>query len=69
MNIARISMGLSQANLQNAYGVAMLKKTIDVNEQMGASTVNMMDSMNLANKKSMELSVNPNIGSQLDLFV
>lgn len=69
MNIARISMGLSQANLQNAYGVAMLKKTMDVNEQMGASTVNMMDSMNLANKKSMELSVNPNIGSQLDLFV
>lgn len=69
MNIARISMGLSQANLQNAYGVAMLKKTMDVNEQIGESTVNMMDSMNLANKQSMELSVNPNIGSQLDLFV
>lgn len=69
MNIARISMGLSQANLQNAYGVAMLKKTMDVNKQMGESTINMMDSMNLANKQSMELSVNPNIGSQLDLFV
>lgn len=69
MNIARISMGLSQANLQNAYGVAMLKKTMDVNEQMGESTINMMNSMNLANKQSMELSVNPNIGSQLDLFV
>ena len=62
MDIASLSSTLSQANIQNQVGVAMLSKSLDNNEVQGAAMINMMD-------RSMELSVNPNIGSNFDMSV
>ena len=62
MDIAGLSTALSQVNIQNQYGVAMLGKSLDNMESQGASLINMMD-------RSMELSVNPNVGSNFDMMV
>ena len=41
----------------------MLSKALDVTDEQGSALVNMM------NKSTMELSVNPNIGSNFDVTV
>lgn len=62
MDIAGLSTSLAYANTANQVGIAMLSKSLDLNEQQGASLVSMMD-------RSMELSVNPHIGSNFDMSV
>ena len=62
MNIPELSTTLANMNLQNQVGVAGLSKALDSTEQSGTSLINMMD-------RSMELSVNPNIGSNFDMYV
>ena len=63
MDIAGVSMALAQTKVQNDFGVAMLSKALDVNDEQGDALVNMMD------KSAMELSVNPNIGANFDVAV
>lgn len=63
MDVAQLAMTLSQINVQNDVGTAVLSKAIDTNEQMGASLVNMID------RSAMEVSVNPNVGSNFDMSV
>lgn len=62
MDIAGLSTSLAYANTMNQVGVAMLGKSLDNAEAQGAAMVEMMD-------RSMELSVNPNIGSHFDMSV
>ncbi|MCI6920804.1 MAG: YjfB family protein [Lachnospiraceae bacterium] len=62
MNIPELSTAMANVNLQNQVGVAVLSKALDSTEQSGASLINMMD-------RSMELSVNPNVGSNFDMYV
>lgn len=62
MNIPELSTAMANVNLQNQVGVAVLSKALDSTEQSGSSLINMMD-------HSMELSVNPNIGSNFDMYV
>lgn len=62
MDIAGLSTALSSVNTLNQVGTAMLSKTLDTQESQGAALVNMMD-------RSMELSVNPNIGANFDMSV
>lgn len=62
MNIPELSTAMANVNLQNQVGVAVLSKALDSTEQFGSSLINMMD-------RSMELSVNPNIGSNFDMYV
>ena len=62
MNIPELSTTLANMNLQNQVGVAVLSKSLDSTEQSGTSQIKMMD-------RSMELSVNPNIGSNFDMYV
>ena len=62
MNIPELSTTMANMNLQNQVGVAVLSKALDSTEQSGASLINMMD-------HSMELSVNPNVGSNIDMYV
>lgn len=62
MNIPELSTAMANVNLQNQVGVAVLSKALDSSEQSGASLINMMD-------HSMELSVNPDIGSNFDMYV
>lgn len=63
MDIAGLSMSLSQIKTQNDVGMAVLDKTLDMNDSMGASLINMMD------RSMMEQSVNPNVGSRFDMTV
>ncbi|MBO7335247.1 MAG: YjfB family protein [Lachnospiraceae bacterium] len=61
MDIAALAMTMSQINIQNDVGTAVLSKAIDTNESMGKQIVNMID------RSAMEVSVNPNIGSNIDI--
>ncbi|MBD5507061.1 MAG: putative motility protein [Lachnospiraceae bacterium] len=63
MDIAGLSMAMSTAKTNDAYGVAMLAKTLDQAETTGSQVVGMMDAA------AMELSVNPHIGANFDMSV
>lgn len=62
MNIPELSMSLAQTQTMNNVGIALLSKSLDSMESSGAQMVDMM-------RSSMELSVNPAVGSNLDLYV
>lgn len=62
MNIPELSTALSNVQVSNQVSVAVLDKALESAEVTGAGILNMMD-------RSMELSVNPNIGSNIDIFV
>lgn len=59
MDIAALSTALAQQDLGAAVGVAVAKLTMDTVEQNGN---NLAESL-----KQMELSVNPNLGSNIDI--
>ena len=63
MDIAGLSMALSQVNTMNDIGVAVFSKQLDMNESLGQSMVAMMD------RSVMEQSVQPHIGSNFDMSV
>lgn len=63
MDIAGVSMALSNAKIANSVGTAVLGKTMALNETMGQGLINMID------KASMERSVNPSVGSRFDMLV
>lgn len=62
MNIPELSMSLAQTQTMNNVGVALLSKSLDMMESTGTQMVDMM-------RSSMELSVNPAIGGNIDLSV
>jgi hypothetical protein len=62
MDIPSLSMALSQNRILNEVGVAMLSKSLDTMEDAGAALVNTIDS-------AAELSVNPDIGSNIDIRI
>lgn len=63
MDIAALSVAMSTVNIQSAYGVAMLSKSLDQAASVGDQITGMIDTA------AMELSVNPNIGSNIDIRV
>ena len=62
MNIPELSMSLAQTQTMNNMGIALLSKSLDTMESSGAQMVDMM-------RSSMELSVNPAVGGNLDISV
>ena len=62
MDIPSLSMGLAQSRTLNEVGPAMLAKSLDNLESTGAQMVNMMTT-------SMELSVNPAVGANIDVYL
>lgn len=62
MNIPELSTTLANVNLMNQVGIAVLDKAMENSEATGESLINMMD-------RSMELSVNPSVGSNFDMYV
>ncbi len=62
MDLAGVTMSLANNNTMGQIGTAMLSKALDTTEQQGASLIAMMD-------RSMELSVNPNVGGNFDMSV
>ncbi|MBO5387271.1 MAG: YjfB family protein [Lachnospiraceae bacterium] len=63
MDIARISTTLSSINTQSQIGVKLLDKALETNDILGNGLVDMM------NKSVMEQSVNPDIGSNFDMYI
>lgn len=62
MNIPELSTALSSSRLLNQVGTTMLSKSLDDAESAGAGMIQMMD-------RSMELSVNPSVGSNIDVLI
>ena len=64
MDIAALSMALSQMNVRQEASVSIMKKTMDQAESNGQSIVKLIQESSV---KDMEQSVRPHIGSQLDM--
>jgi len=62
MDIPALSMNMAKIDLTNSVGVAMLSKSLDVAKTQGSTMVEMMD-------RSMELSVTPYLGGNVDLLL
>lgn len=60
MDIAEVSMALAHIDDMTKIGTAVLGKAMDTNEALGEGLVQLMDS-------AMELSVNPNVGANIDI--
>lgn len=63
MDIASVSMALSQIQLGSQVGTAVLGKAMDTNEALADGLIEMIDSA------AMERSVNPNVGGNFDLKI
>ena len=63
MDIAAISMAMSQAKIGNEFGTAMLSKSLDSMKIEGSEIANMIDAA------AMERSVNPAVGGNIDISV
>lgn len=62
MDIPALSMAMSQSNIMNNVGIAMLDKSLDLNQNLGEQLTAAID-------HSMELSVNPYVGANFDVSV
>lgn len=56
MDIAGLSIAMSQTTVMNEIGTAVLGQSLDTIETMGESMIQMM-----------EQSVNPNVGANIDI--
>lgn len=63
MDIAAVSMSLSQVELGGKVGTAVLDKAMETNEALGEGLVQMIDAA------AMERSVNPAVGSNFDFKI
>lgn len=57
------AVAMASVSVQNAYGVAMLSKSLDQVSSMGDQITGVMDAA------AMELSVNPEIGANVDIRI
>ena len=62
MDIASVSTALSNISLMSKVETAVLSKAMETNAELGEGIVQMIDS-------AMELSVNPNVGANIDIQV
>lgn len=63
MDIAALSMAMSQEKIMSDVGTAMLSNALDLQEEVGSEVVEMIDSA------AMERSVNPSVGQVMDISV
>ncbi len=61
MDIPELSMALSMSKVQQDWGTAMLANSLEMLSDVGGSLAEMMDT------SAMELSVNPDVGANIDL--
>ena len=62
MDIARLSMGLSMSKSLGDVGTAVLAKSLDQAQVSGEKMIEMIDSA------SLERSVNPSVGGNIDYY-
>ena len=63
MEFSQLSMGLSQAQVTNSVGVAVLAKGLEMMEVTGQGLVEMLD------RAAMEHEVCPELGGSIDIMV
>lgn len=63
MDIAALSMAMSQNNIMESVGVAMLSKSLDTQEMVGSEVLQLLDGA------ALERSINPSIGGNIDLSI
>lgn len=63
MDIPGLSMAMSASQVNSAFGVAMLSKSLDAMAVVGDQITDMMDSA------AMEHSVNPSVGGNFDMYI
>lgn len=59
--IPQLSTAMRTQSVMDKVGSRMLSKTLETSEQIGSAMVDMM-------KSSMERSVNPSVGSNIDVY-
>ena len=62
MNIPELSVALANVQLTNQVGIAVLDKALENSQVSGESLIGMME-------HSMELSVNPAVGGNIDILI
>lgn len=62
MDIPALSMALAQTQTMSDVSIAVLSKSLDNMESSGDQLVDIM-------KSSMELSINPALGANIDLLI
>lgn len=63
MDIAALSMVMAQNQIMDSVGVAMLDKSLEMQEMAGSEVIQLLDGADL------ERSVNPAIGGNIDLMI
>ena len=63
MDIPGLSMAMSQMNLMQQVGFSVLSNQLDTAEMTGNAISQMIDTA------GMELSVNPSVGANFDMYV
>lgn len=63
MDITTLSMGLAQSQLMTNVGTALLSKSLEQASQTGANLTELLDSA------SLEHSVNPDLGANIDIRI
>jgi len=68
MDIAALSMAMSQMNLHQQASMSVMKMAMDTTKGQTADLVNMLDaSVVNADTKVMERSVTPHLGGNIDI--
>lgn len=63
MDIAGVSIALSDYSTKSQVGMAVLSKALDNTEQLGEGLVKILDAA------AMEQSVNPGVGANIDIRI
>ena len=63
MDIPALSMAMAQYNINSQVGVVMLGKSLDMSAAMGDALTSMID------RSTMERSVAPQLGANIDLSI
>lgn len=64
--VSNMAMSMQSAQLQSAVGISMLKNSIDLGEQQATAVNEVLSSVS---PSAMELSINPNVGGNIDISV
>ena len=69
MDIAALSMGMSQMNLHQKAGMSMMKMAMDIAKGQTVDLINVLEASEVANTdaKLMERSVTPHLGGNIDI--
>lgn len=69
MDIASLSMSMSQSKTMGDVGTLMLAKSLDTVNDLAAGQIGMINAAPSPSAAAMENSVNPAVGSNVDVYL